>query len=115
MDADRATPPGAARAGSHGPARGYRVVLRGELGDAFAPLFDGMRLRRRAGLTELVGPSLDQAQLARVLELTQELGLDLIEVAALEPSAAHDPPPHDGADPPRPEQGPPGAGGPPPG
>ena len=31
--------------------RRYRLVLRGELGDSFGFLFDGMRLQRRAGLT----------------------------------------------------------------
>lgn len=86
VGADRSTGPGAARAASHGPARGYRVVLRGELGDGFEALFEGMRLRRRAGITELTGSSIDQARLARIIELTQELGLDLIEVAAVEPA-----------------------------
>ena len=61
----------------------YELVVRGEIGDRFAPLFDGMRLERRAGETVLTGPVRDQAQLHGVIERIQELGLELISVNPL--------------------------------
>lgn len=64
--------------------RRYRLLVRGELGDRFAPLLDGLRLQRRAGVTELTGESIDQARLARILEELQELGLELISVEVVD-------------------------------
>ena len=60
--------------------RRYRLVLRGELGDAFGILFDGMQLRRLAGMTVLTGQVTDQAHLAGPIEQIQELGAELISV-----------------------------------
>jgi hypothetical protein len=61
----------------------YRLVLRGELGDQFGFLFDGMRLSREDGTTVLTGSVADQAFLAGIIDRTQELGLELISVGPL--------------------------------
>jgi hypothetical protein len=63
----------------------YRVVVRGELGDQFAVLFPAMRLARDEGTTVLTGPVGDQAQLAGLIERTQDLGLELVSVCPVEP------------------------------
>ncbi len=60
--------------------RGYRLVLRGELGDAFGFLFDRMHLQRLAGTTVLTGPVTDQAHLLGLINRIQELGVELISV-----------------------------------
>ena len=62
------------------PGRRYRLVLRGELGDPFGFLFDGMRLQRLAGMTVLTGQITDQAHLIGLIEQIQELGVELISV-----------------------------------
>ena len=48
-------------------ARGswYRLVLRGELGEPFGFLFEGMQMGRVAGTTVLTGRVIDQAHLHR--------------------------------------------------
>ena len=61
-------------------AAGYEFVLRGEIGDHFALLFEGMRLERVAGTTVLTGPVRDQAHLHGVIERIQELGIELVSV-----------------------------------
>lgn len=63
-------------------ARGgrYRFVLRGEIGDRFGVLFDGMELERIAGRTVLTGTIVDQAQLLGVIDRIQELGIELVSV-----------------------------------
>ena len=60
--------------------RRYRLVLRGELGDPFGFLFDGMQLQRLAGMTVLTGPVTDQAHLLGLIERIQELGVELVSV-----------------------------------
>jgi hypothetical protein len=55
-------------------------VLRGEIGDRFGVLFEGMQLRRIAGHTVLTGAIFDQAQLFGVIERIQELGVELVSV-----------------------------------
>jgi hypothetical protein len=66
-------------------ARGqsYEFVLRGEIGDRFGLVFDGMRLERIQGNTVLTGPVLDQAHLHGVIERIQELGIELVSVNPL--------------------------------
>ena len=64
----------------------YELVVRGELGDRFAVLFDGMRLERRDGTTALTGAVVDQARLHGLIERVQDLGLELVSVNPL-----HDP------------------------
>jgi hypothetical protein len=58
----------------------YRLVLRGELGDSFGFLFEGMRMQRLAGRTVLTGQVADQAQLLGLIELIQELNVELVSV-----------------------------------
>ncbi len=60
--------------------RSYRLVLRGELGDSFGVLFDGMQLERLAGTTVLTGDVADQAHLVGLIERVQELGVELVSV-----------------------------------
>ena len=66
--------------GNEAQTRRYRLVLRGELGDSFAFLFDGMQLHSQAGMTVLSGPVADQAHLLGLIEQIQELGIELVSV-----------------------------------
>ena len=63
-------------------ARGsrYRLVLRGELGEPFGFLFQGMQMDQAAGTTVLTGRVIDQAHLHGLIQRTQELGLELISI-----------------------------------
>ena len=58
-------------------------MLRGEIGDRFGVLFEGMRLERRAGPTVLTGAVRDQAHLHGLIERIQELGIELVSVNPL--------------------------------
>ena len=58
----------------------YRIVVRGEIDDRFAFLFNGMRMERVEGTTVLTGTVVDQAQLHGYIERLAELGLDLIGI-----------------------------------
>ncbi len=66
--------------GNWAQARRYRLVLRGELGDSFGFLFDGMQLQRLAGMTVLTGDVADQTHLLGLIERVQELGIELVSV-----------------------------------
>jgi hypothetical protein len=61
----------------------YEFVLRGEIGDRFGLLFEGMHLERTPGHTVLTGVVLDQAQLHGLIERIQELGIELVSVNPL--------------------------------
>ena len=61
----------------------YELVLRGEIGDRFGVLFDGMRLERVDGTTVISGPVRDQAHLHGLIERIQELGIELVSVNPL--------------------------------
>jgi hypothetical protein len=61
-------------------ARSYRLVFRGELGDRFAILFEGMQMERLEGTTVLTGVMVDQARLSSLINQIQELGLELVSV-----------------------------------
>jgi hypothetical protein len=61
----------------------YEFVIRGEIGDRFGVIFDGMRLERTGGSTVLTGPVRDQAQLHGLMERIQELGIELVSVNPL--------------------------------
>jgi len=61
----------------------YQLVIRGEVGDCFAVLFDGMRFTRRDGLTTLTGRVADQAQLLGLVERAQELGFEILSLQQL--------------------------------
>jgi hypothetical protein len=56
----------------------YRLVVRGELDGRFAYLFNGMRMERVEGTTELTGSVSDQAQLHGFIDRIEELGLELV-------------------------------------
>ncbi len=58
-------------------------MLRGEIGDHFRVLFEGLRLERSEGTTVLTGPVRDQAQLHGLIERFQEVGVELISVNPL--------------------------------
>ena len=61
----------------------YELVVRGELSDRFAVLFEGMRLECRDGTTVLTGAVVDQAHLHGLIERVQDLGLELVSVNPL--------------------------------
>ena len=56
MDSDRAQ------------GRRYRLVLRGELGEPFGFLFEGMQMDRAEGTTVLTGSVIDQAHLHGLIQ-----------------------------------------------
>jgi hypothetical protein len=58
----------------------YRLVVRGELDDRFAYLFNGLELKRAAGTTVLTGSVVDQAQLHGFIARVEELGLELVSI-----------------------------------
>ncbi len=64
--------------------RRYRLVVRGELGEPFGFLFEGMQLDRVAGTTVLTGRVIDQAHLHGLIQRTQELGLELISIGSVD-------------------------------
>ena len=68
MDSDRAR------------GRRYRLVLRGELGEPFGFLFEGMQMDRIAGTTVLTGHVIDQVHLHGLLKRIQELGVELVSI-----------------------------------
>lgn len=61
----------------------YRLVVRGELDDRFAYLFQGMTMERVRGTTVLSGDDVDQAMLHGFIERIEELGLELVAVQQL--------------------------------
>ena len=58
----------------------YRLVVRGELDDRFAYLFNGMHMERAEGTTVISGEVIDQAQLHGYIQRIEELGLELLAV-----------------------------------
>ena len=58
----------------------YELVVRGEIGDRFAVLFEGMRLEGAGGRTAITGEVRDQAQLHGLIERVEDLGLELVSV-----------------------------------
>ena len=64
----------------------YRIVIRGELGDRFALLFEGMNMERLNGMTIVTGRVGDQAQLVGLIGQVQELGLELVSVEQTDPA-----------------------------
>jgi hypothetical protein len=58
----------------------YELVIRGEIGDRFSVLFEGMRLQRASGTTVIAGPVRDQAHLHGLIAQIEELGLELVSV-----------------------------------
>ena len=58
----------------------YELVVRGEIGDRFAVLFEGMCLDRTDGRTAITGEVRDQAQLHGLIERVEDLGLELVSI-----------------------------------
>jgi hypothetical protein len=71
-------------------ARGatYQLVVRGELDDRFAYLFDGLEMERITGTTVLRGEVVDQAQLHGFIERIEDLGLELLRVEQTDRAAS---------------------------
>ena len=69
----------------------YRIVVRGEIDDRFAFLFNGMRMERVEGTTVLTGTVVDQAQLHGYIDRLAELGLDLLGSSSWTSSSASRP------------------------
>src|SRR5262249_7391701 len=61
-----------------------RIRVRGRLSARLAGAFDGMRLVRRSGATELVGEVVDQTQLHGLLARIRDLGLELESVSVVD-------------------------------
>jgi outer membrane PBP1 activator LpoA protein len=66
-----------------GTRRGYRIVVRSELGERYASAFEGMRMEIEAGRTILTGEVKDQPHLFGILDRLNGLGLELLSVEAL--------------------------------
>jgi hypothetical protein len=73
------------------PSPRYEIVLRGEISDRFAVLFEDMRLDRVAGTTVLSGPVRDQAHLHGLIERISELGIELVSVNPIPARERHAP------------------------
>ena len=58
----------------------YLLVVRSELDDRFAYLFEGMQMECTEGMTVLTGGVRDQAMLHGLIERIEELGLELVSV-----------------------------------
>jgi len=58
----------------------YEFVLRGEIGDHFGVLFEGLHLERVQGTTVLTGPVRDQSHLHGLIERFREVGIELVSV-----------------------------------
>jgi hypothetical protein len=63
-----------------GCATEYRLVVRGELDERFAYLFNGLDFERVGGTTVLSGSVADQAQLHGYIARVEELGLELVSI-----------------------------------
>jgi hypothetical protein len=61
----------------------YRIVVRSELSERYAPAFEGMKIETKDGQTILIGEIIDQPQLFGILDRINGLGLELLSVQAL--------------------------------
>ena len=61
----------------------YRIVVRSELSDRYAPAFEGMQIEAKDGETILTGEVIDQPHLHGILASINGLGLELLSVQAL--------------------------------
>jgi hypothetical protein len=66
----------------------YRVVVRGQLGEYLAGLFDQLEVDPRPGQTSLTGNFADQAQLHGLLDQLRDLGIHLISVNPVDQAPA---------------------------
>jgi hypothetical protein len=61
----------------------YRLVVRSELSERYAPAFEGMMLETKDGQTILFAEIIDQPHLFGILDRINGLGLKLLSVQAL--------------------------------
>ncbi len=59
---------------------GYRIVVRGEVGQHFVDVFDGLAVATAGDRSTLVGPVRDQAELQGMLDLLVGLGHEIVSV-----------------------------------
>jgi hypothetical protein len=71
----------------NGKGRVYRVVVRSELTDRDASVFEGMEMETKNGQTILTGEVKDQPHLFGILNRVNSLGLELLSVQALSEDA----------------------------
>jgi hypothetical protein len=71
-----------------GTAMVYRIMVRSELSERYAPAFEGMKMEIKDGQTILIGEIIDQPHLFGILDRISGLGLELLSVQAL-PEDAH--------------------------
>jgi len=69
----------------------YRLVVRGELDQRYAYLFEGMDMSRVGGTTVLTGNVVDQAHLHGLIERIEELGLELVQIQQMAHTASDGP------------------------
>lgn len=72
-----------------GTGKAYRIVMRGELSERYAPAFEGMEMETKTGRTVLTGELIDQTQLHGILDRIGGLGLELVSVQSA-PAASRD-------------------------
>jgi len=65
----------------------YRIKVQGELDQTWSSWFDPMAISCDCGLTTLLGPVADQAQLYGLLLRLRDLGTPLISVQCIQPDA----------------------------
>jgi hypothetical protein len=69
----------------------YRIVVKDELGDAYARAFEGLTIETGDGETVMVGPISDQAQLQGILGRISSLNLVLLSINVLPGAGTTDP------------------------
>jgi len=56
----------------------YVFVIRGELGDRYGQIFEGMEMERTGGTTVVMGTLRDQTDFYGLVDRIEDLGLELI-------------------------------------
>jgi hypothetical protein len=65
----------------------YQLVIRGELDERFGHLFEGMQIKCAEGTTVLAGRVRDQAKLHGLIGQIEDLGLELVSIRQVAPTA----------------------------
>ncbi|HKP98773.1 MAG TPA: hypothetical protein VJ735_00450 [Actinomycetes bacterium] len=71
----------------------YEIRIKGRLSDSLLTAFEGLSATVEPVETVLHGPVPDQSSLHGLLDRIQSLGLELVEIRRLPPSADEQPPP----------------------
>ena len=61
-------------------SKGYRLVVKGELGRRYSRAFEGMRIERGNGTTTIFGAVRDESHLQGLLARVADLGLQLVSI-----------------------------------